>query len=61
MKLGALFSRFQRLPVHWKVLLGGQAIITVGIVIHRISFIYSANARSKSRALATEEDRTKQA
>ena len=35
---GAL-ARFQRLPLHWKILLGGQGLITIGIVGYRVSML----------------------
>jgi hypothetical protein len=43
-----LFQKFQRLPVHWKCLLGGQAVVTMGIMSYRIATMSSITARKNA-------------
>lgn len=34
-----MFSKFHRLPIHWKLLLGIQGVVTCGIMVHRVRLI----------------------
>ena len=43
--LQVMFARWKRLPTHWKVLFGGQGLITFGIVYHRLQLIREAKAQ----------------
>jgi hypothetical protein len=55
----SLFTKFSRLPPHWKALLGGQAIITVGLMIHRMSYIHdvkSGKPNTNERRLMEKRD-----
>ena len=42
-----MFAKWRGLPIHWKILLGGQAIITVGIMGHRLSLIREVKAAKR--------------
>jgi hypothetical protein len=40
---------FRRLPLKWQLLLGIQGLVTVGIMIHRVSLIKTSNKRENQQ------------
>ena len=49
-----MWARFKRAPIHWKILLGGQFCVTIGLVVHRLSAIRQAK-EIKAAQLAHKE------
>ena len=50
-----MFQRLKRVPLHWKLLLGGQFVITLGLVQHRLANINRLKADKAARRLAEQQ------
>ena len=44
-----MFDKLRRAPLKWKVLIGGQAVVTVAIIGHRLKGIREQKARKEAR------------
>jgi len=40
------FKRFRALPLHWKILLGGQAIVFAGLIVQRYHMIQATHQKA---------------
>ena len=59
MRVMSIFAKFRRLPTHWKVLLGGQAIITCGIVAQRLAYITAKDRQQEKKRVLVADKTTK--
>jgi len=48
-----MWARLKRAPLHWKILLGGQFCVTIGLITHRLSAIRAAKEQ-KAAQLASK-------
>lgn len=50
--LQKMLSKFQRLPLKWRILLGVQIVVTCGIMVHRVRLIEEKKRSDAERAAA---------
>jgi hypothetical protein len=44
-------DKFRRMPLQWKIMLGVQAVLTLGILGHRIVYLQEAQQKQKQKQL----------
>jgi hypothetical protein len=49
-----MMNKFRRMPLNWKILLGVQAVLTLGILGNRIYFLQEAQRGAQQERLEAE-------